>query len=122
MLVERLDDYERLRAALGDPPRLGLTLDVGHCLVTGEPVVESIRRAAPWLVNVHLEDMRAGVHDHLDLGEGELDFPAALGALAEIGYEGLVGVELSRHGHAADTVVPRAIRVLREAERAVAVR
>jgi sugar phosphate isomerase/epimerase len=68
-------------------------------------------------VHVHVEDMRRGVHEHLDFGEGELDLPVALAALEEIGYRGLVAVELSRHSHAADTVVPRAIRVLREAER-----
>ena len=120
MLVERLDEYERLVAALDDPPRLGLTLDIGHCLVVGDPIVDSIRRAGARLANVHIEDMRSGVHDHLDFGEGEVDFPAALGALHDVGYEGLVGVELSRHGHAADTVVPRAIRFLREAEQMVA--
>jgi L-ribulose-5-phosphate 3-epimerase len=120
MLVERLEEYERLRAALGEPPRFGLTLDIGHCVVVGEPVADSILRFGPQLVNVHVEDMRAGVHDHLDLGEGEVDFPAALAALNAAGFRGLVGVELSRHGHAADTVVPRAIRFLREAERTVA--
>ena len=120
MLVERLGEYEQLAAALGDPPRLGLTLDLGHCLVVDEPVVDSIRRAGPRLVNVHVEDMRREAHDHLDFGEGELDFPPALAALREVGYEGLVGVELSRHSHAADTVVPRALRFLRDAERAEA--
>jgi sugar phosphate isomerase/epimerase len=117
MLVERFDEYERLAAALDDPPRLGVTLDLGHCLVMDEPVGETIRRAGPRLVNVHVEDMRREAHDHLDFGEGELDFPPALAALREIGYAGLVAVELSRHSHAADTVVPRAIRFLREAER-----
>jgi len=120
MLVQRLGEYEQLVAALGDPPRLGLTLDLGHCLVVDESIVESIHRAGPRLVNVHVEDMRREAHDHLDFGEGELDFPPALAALRDVGYEGLVGVELSRHSHAADTVVPRAIRFLRDAERAEA--
>jgi L-ribulose-5-phosphate 3-epimerase len=100
------------------PDRLGLTLDLGHCVcLEDEPVADCIRRTASRLVHVHVEDMRRGVHEHLDFGEGELDLPAALAALEEIGYRGLVAVELSRHSHAADTMVPRAIRVLREAER-----
>ena len=45
--------------------------------------------------------MRRGVHEHLELGDGEIDFPAVLGALARAGYRGLVAVELPRHGHAA---------------------
>jgi sugar phosphate isomerase/epimerase len=43
--------------------------------------------------------MRAGVHEHLMFGEGEIDFPPVIAALAEIGYAGLLGVELSRHSH-----------------------
>ena len=38
-------------------------------------------------------------------------------ALAEIGYGGLVAVELSRHAHAAHETVPRAIALLRGRER-----
>jgi sugar phosphate isomerase/epimerase len=48
-------------------------------------------------------------------GEGELDLPAALAALEEIGYEGLVAVELSRHAHRAHEVVPAAMAAMREA-------
>ena len=48
MLVERLADYERLRATLGHPDRLRLTLDLGH-VVCLEPmsVAQCVRRAAP---------------------------------------------------------------------------
>jgi L-ribulose-5-phosphate 3-epimerase len=31
--------------------------------------------------------MRRGVHEHLMFGEGEIDFPPILQALAEIGYQ-----------------------------------
>jgi sugar phosphate isomerase/epimerase len=59
--------------------------------------------------------MVRGVHEHLMFGEGELDLPAALAALEEIGYDGLVAVELSRHAHRAHQVVPAAMRSLRQA-------
>ena len=118
MLVDRLESFESLLTTVGRPDRLGLTLDLGHCVcLEDEPVADCVRRASPRLVHVHVEDMRRGVHEHLDFGEGELDLPVALAALEGVGYRGLVAVELSRHSHAADTVVPRAIRVLREAER-----
>jgi L-ribulose-5-phosphate 3-epimerase len=119
MLVDRLDGYDRLLAALGHPPRLGLTLDIGHCVcLEPQPVPVCVARAAPRLVNVHIEDMRRGVHEHLDFGEGEVDFPPALAALRDAGYAGLVSVELSRHSHAAHVVVPRALPFLRAAEAA----
>ena len=121
MLVERLADYEDLRGRLGHPPGLGLTLDVGH-VVWGEPlsVAETVRRGAPTLVHVHLEDGRHGVHEHLMFGDGELDLDEALSALVEVGYAGLVAVELPRHAHAAHEAVPCAIAALRASERELA--
>ncbi len=120
MLVETLADYEALRERLGHPQALGLTLDIGH-IVCLEPlsVSDCVRRGAPTLAHVHIEDMRRGVHEHLAFGEGELDLDEALGVLTEVGYEGLVAVELSRHSHAAHEMVPGAIAALRAAEREV---
>jgi sugar phosphate isomerase/epimerase len=121
MLLDRVGLYERLWDDLGRPPALGLTVDVGHLLCgEPEPPGETIRRAGPRIVNVQIEDMRTGVHSHLDFGEGDVDFPAVLGALAGTGYAGLVSVELPRHSHCAHETVPRAIRFLRKAEQALA--
>jgi sugar phosphate isomerase/epimerase len=118
MLVERLADYEELRRRLSHPAALGLTLDVGHA-VWGEPMSpgECIRRGAPTLAHVHIDDGRRGVHEHLMFGDGEVDLDEALSALVEVRYEGLVAVELPRHAHAAHAIVPRAMAALRAAER-----
>lgn len=111
MLVERLEDYERLARELDG---LALTLDIGHCICNeDEPPEDCIRRAGSRLAHVHIEDMVRGVHEHLMFGEGELDLPAVLSALD--GYEGLVAVELSRHSHRAHEVVPAAMQALRGA-------
>jgi sugar phosphate isomerase/epimerase len=116
MLVERLEDYELLESRLGHPEALALTLDVGHCICNEDDSPEDcIRRAGARLAHVHIEDMVRGVHEHLMFGEGELDLPAALGALEDIGYDGLVAVELSRHSHRAHEVVPAAMCALRNA-------
>jgi sugar phosphate isomerase/epimerase len=56
------------------------------------------------------------VHEHLEFGEGEVDLPAALGALLDVGYGGLAAVELPRHGHAAPAVAQRSLDALRAAE------
>ncbi len=116
MLVERLADYERLEQRLGHPEGLAITLDVGHCVCIEDDAPEDcIRRAGDRLAHVHIEDMVRGVHEHLMFGEGELDLPAALAALEDIGYTGLVAVELSRHAHRAHEVVPAAMSALRGA-------
>ena len=60
MLIDSLRGYEELLARI-DGEGLRLTLDVGHVHCQGElPIAEAIRRWAPRLVNVHIEDMRAG--------------------------------------------------------------
>ncbi|HEX5444994.1 MAG TPA: sugar phosphate isomerase/epimerase family protein [Pirellulales bacterium] len=99
MLIDTMARYEELDRQIGHP-LFQLTLDIGHLHCLGEtPIAAQIHRWQKRLVNVHIEDMRAGVHEHLMFGEGEIDFPPVLEALAASGYEGGVHVELSRHSH-----------------------
>ena len=94
--------------------RQQLTLDVGHLHCQGElPIPEKIHFTANRLANVHIEDMRRGVHEHLMFGEGEIEFPPVIAALAEIDYDGLLSVELSRHSHEGPMAARRAYNYLR---------
>lgn len=95
-------------------PLLGLTLDVGHvhCLSEGDPAAV-IRSVGDRLFNVHIEDMKRGVHDHLMFGEGEMDFPPIFEALKMIGYANGVYVELSRHAHDAVNAARKAMAFLK---------
>ena len=84
MLIDSMRAYEDLLRRI-DAPNLRLTLDVGHLQCQGEvPIADVICRWGPRLVNVHLDDMRAGVH-----------------------------VELSRHSHEGPDVARRAMEFLR---------
>ncbi|GAA3697430.1 sugar phosphate isomerase/epimerase [Nonomuraea antimicrobica] len=117
MLVDTIAGWHALRRELGAPDRFGLTLDVGHCRCNErDPVPACVAAVAPYLVNVQIDDMRRGTHEHLEFGEGEIDFPPVLRALAESGYRGLVAVELPRHSHAAPDVAARSLAFLRRAE------
>ena len=80
---------------------------MGHLHCQGEgPIAQQIDRWQELLVNVHIEDMRRGIHEHLMFGEGEMDFPPIIAALAAADYRGGLFVELSRHSHDA----PRAVQ------------
>jgi L-ribulose-5-phosphate 3-epimerase len=115
MFIDTMAKYERLFNAI-DHPRFGLTLDVGHLHCLGEhPISAHIERWKDVLWNVHIEDMRRGVHDHLMFGEGEMDFPPIIEALRRAGYNGGVHVELSRHSHDAVMVARRSLEFLRKA-------
>uniref|UniRef100_A0AAU3GLU4 Sugar phosphate isomerase/epimerase n=1 Tax=Streptomyces sp. NBC_01401 TaxID=2903854 RepID=A0AAU3GLU4_9ACTN len=115
-LLATLADFHHLRTLLGDPGPLGLTLDIGHCQCL-EPAapVDCVKEAGPWLRHVQIEDMRRGVHEHLPFGDGEIDFPPVLDALAATGYTGLTVVELPRHSHAGPELARSSIDFLRRA-------
>lgn len=116
MLVETVADALRLREELGSPRAFGITIDLGHCVAV-EPhgVVETVRAAGSLLVNVQVDDMLPGVHEHLELGQGRLELAAALGALHEIGYKGVAAMELPRHSHDAPGLAARSMTELHRA-------
>ncbi len=112
MFIDTMARFEQLLDAMGDDS-LRLTLDVGHLQCQGElPLADHIRRWAPRLVNVHLDDAHRGAHEHLMFGEGEIDFPAVFEALRAAGYTGCVNVELSRHSHVGPEAARQAFEFL----------
>jgi L-ribulose-5-phosphate 3-epimerase len=112
MFIDTMDRFDELRRRV-DHPLFGLTIDIGHLHCLGEvPIADQLRKWRHLLRNVHLEDMRRGVHDHLMFGEGEIDFAPVLAALDEIGYAGGVHVELSRHSYNAVETARRALAFL----------
>ncbi|MDQ0894233.1 sugar phosphate isomerase/epimerase family protein [Agromyces ramosus] len=118
MLIETVDDALRLREELGSPDVLGITVDLGHCvLVEPEGVVGALRAAGPLLVNVQVDDMMPDAHEHLELGRGRLDLAAALATLHEIGFHGVAAMELPRHAHDAPRVAARSMRAIHDAWR-----
>ncbi|HEY6563149.1 MAG TPA: sugar phosphate isomerase/epimerase family protein [Pirellulaceae bacterium] len=82
-----------------DGHHFGLTIDIGHLVCSHEPLADVWCIARGRLKNVHIEDMHPGVHEHLPLGEGQVNFQEMFQGLAGIGYEAGVHVELSRHSH-----------------------
>jgi len=113
MFIDTHKSYQRLLQWI-DAPHLQLTLDLGHLWCQGElPIADYIARWGQQIANVHIEDMRAGVHEHLMFGEGEMQFPPILAALAKTGYRGGLHVELSRHSHEAPTATKKAYDFLK---------
>lgn len=113
MLIDTMERFAELHGHVNHP-LFGLTIDVGHLHCQGEtPIAEHLRRWRDRLWNIHIEDMKRGVHDHLMFGEGEIDFAPVLRTLEEIGYVGGVHVELSRHSHDAVNTARKALEFLR---------
>ncbi|MDQ1045336.1 sugar phosphate isomerase/epimerase [Streptomyces sp. V4I2] len=117
MFVDTVERCLRLRRLVGGHELFGITLDIGHAhCVEERPLLECVRLAAPYLLNVQIEDMVRGVHRHLEFGVGDIDFPPVLAALHTLGHEGLVSVEIQGGSLDAPEVARRSIDFLRAAE------
>jgi sugar phosphate isomerase/epimerase len=111
LLIESTDQYLAFAQRI-QSPMLGLNFDIGHMFCVGEDPAESVRRLAPHVRHVHLEDIAATrVHHHLIPGDGVIDFAAVLLALRDIQYRGWVTIELYPYvadpDHAARTAYER---------------
>jgi sugar phosphate isomerase/epimerase len=115
MFIDTMAKFAALRKQVCHPA-FGLTIDIGHLHCQAEtPIADHLRSWRDLLWNVHIEDMRRGVHEHLMFGEGEIEFEPVLRALEAIGYAGGVFVELSRHSHDAVNTAQRSLAFLRAA-------
>lgn len=108
MFVDTMPKFAELYAKVNHPA-FGLTVDIGHLVCQRElPVSAHLTNWARVLWNVHIEDMHAGVHDHLMFGEGDVDFADAFAGLRAAHYANGVYVELSRHSYDAVNTARRA--------------
>ena len=112
LLVERPEEFEELVAGLAHP-RLALNFDIGHFFCVGVDPADAARRLAPHIRHVHLEDIAASrEHRHLVPGRGAIDLESTLAALADVGYNGWVTVELYPYESQARDVAEEAIKYL----------
>lgn len=114
MFIDTMDKFAELIGRVSHPA-FGLTIDIGHLVCQNElPVSRHLVQWKDVLWNVHVEDMRRGVHDHLMFGEGEVDFADAFDGLHRVEYAGGVYVELSRHSHDAVNTARKSLAFLRQ--------
>ncbi|MBB3110984.1 hexulose-6-phosphate isomerase [Paenibacillus phyllosphaerae] len=75
---------------------VGSYLDVGNVVFVGYPE-QWVRILGHRIKKVHLKDYRrsaGGLHGFVDLLAGDVDYPAVIEALHEVGYEGYVTAEM----------------------------
>jgi inosose dehydratase len=116
-VVERPADVEALLRHTGE--EVGLTLDTGHAALAGVDAIGLIRAHPGRIAHVHCKDIRGEVFARGEAtgmsflegvlagmftapGDGDLDWDALMGALADAGYEGWVVVEAEQDPAKAD--------------------
>ena len=72
-----------------------MNCDIGHLFCVGDDPADVIRKLAPHVAHLHLEDIgKNRVHQHLTPGKGAIDFRSIFAALDDVRYAGWVTVEL----------------------------
>ncbi len=79
-------------------------LDIGNVLRFGY-AQDWILTLGPRIKRVHVKDFNLARDTFVNLLEGDLDWPAAMAALREVGFRGHLIAELSYNRHAPDLVV-----------------
>lgn len=79
-----------------DEPYVGSYLDIGNTMANGYPE-HWIRALGKRIKKVHFKDYRVeagGLHGFVDLLAGDVNYPAVMEALKEVGYDGWVSAEM----------------------------
>jgi len=103
-------DLLRLFEAIPSPQGVA-NLDLGHVFLCDPDPLGAIRQAGRKIVHGHIENMRAGVHDHLIPQEGDMDLAAYLAALADTGFTGGLALDLYKYDY--EAVAGEAVAYLR---------
>ena len=77
-------------------PYVGSYLDIGNTLANGYPE-HWVRALGDRIKKVHFKDYRVeagGLHGFVDLLAGDVNYPAVMNALKEVGYDGWVSAEM----------------------------
>ena len=76
-------------------PRMGLCLDIGHTIRTGNDILEEIDAAWDRIYDFHIKDLTdfSDKDSQVDVGEGKIPVAAIFSMLKKRNYTGVVGLE-----------------------------
>ncbi len=80
-------------------PRVGLCIDIGHASRAGADIVESIAKAGPRVLELHMKDLAdpKGKDSQVAVGDGVLPIPAIFRQLKKMNYPGVCSLEYEIH-------------------------
>ncbi len=79
-------------------PRMGICMDIGHNLRTGDDPVADIVKYRSRIFDIHIKDVTAPTKEGhgIELGRGIIDFPALVKTLRKIKYDGVCSLEYEK--------------------------
>ncbi len=98
-----------------DHPALGITFDSSHANAKGLDLPATVRAFGEKLICTHLSDNDGSGDQHRTPGNGKIDWPGVMTALREIGYDGMLNLEIPGEEHPVEALqalkVQHALRV-----------
>ena len=91
--LARAKDTLALVSAVGHP-HVRMILDLYHAQIGEGNLIELVRGALPWIGEIQVAD----VPGRFEPGTGEINYSAVAGALADVGYAGVIGLEAGASG------------------------
>jgi sugar phosphate isomerase/epimerase len=115
LYIQTADEYLAFKNEFfAHEDQIKMNCDIGHLFCVGDEPADVVRKLAPHVAHVHLEDIgKNRVHQHLTPGKGVIDFADVFAALNEVDYKGWVTVELYPYETTAAGVAKRAWEHLR---------
>ncbi|MCC6729342.1 MAG: sugar phosphate isomerase/epimerase [Chthonomonadales bacterium] len=93
----RYGSIASLEAAVRDRgPRIGVCLDTGHLMRSGDDPVEAVRRLGKRLHATHLKDVRNRT-EFTEVGRGDMDTVGLFRELRKLRFPGIVALEYEEH-------------------------
>jgi sugar phosphate isomerase/epimerase len=79
-------------------PRMGICMDIGHNLRTGDDPVADIKKYRSRIFDIHIKDVTAATKAGrgIEFGRGIIDFPALVKTLRKIKYDGVCSLEYEK--------------------------
>jgi sugar phosphate isomerase/epimerase len=112
LLMERTAEIKPFVREIGSTA-VGINFDIGHFFCAGEDPVVALEELFEWVGHMHIEDIAADRrHNHLIAGLGAIDFSSVFQAMASLGYERDISLELYPYVDAPDAAGRQSREVL----------
>lgn len=112
LLIENSEEFVNIVRMI-DSPLIKLNFDIGHFFCVGEEPSRVIYKLSEYIEHFHIEDIsKERIHNHLQLGEGVIDFRSIFKTIHDIGYNGFVTVELYPYQDCPEYVAKQSLEFL----------
>lgn len=98
-----LDTTDLMMSAIREigSPALKVNADIGHIFLQDPDPMKAIEDCKDYIIHAHVENMAANVHNHLVPWEGDMDLPAYVAKLKEVGFDGMAAFDAYQYDYEA---------------------